>query len=63
MIPENVSRNVVRALRSCLAVIGEQTGREIGVAYRGSLLLRSVAKTGSIIVLALARWEEFNTRQ
>jgi len=54
MIPENVSTNVVCAPCLCLAVIGEQTERETGAAYRGSLLLRRGSKASNILELAFS---------
>jgi len=55
MIPEMFQVVVVALLGvGLLGVMRSPSEREIGAAYRGSLLLRSVAKAASIVVLAFS---------
>lgn len=45
---------IISAPRSCIAVIGEGTEREIGAVYRGSTLLRRASKASNILELAFS---------
>ena len=55
MITEMFQRVIAAPLDvGLLGVMRSLSKREVGAAYRGSLLLRSVAKTDNIVVLAFS---------